>query len=186
MTSLRLIGFLISGKKNSLKGKIEHKVYLLTGSNLGDRSKSLKEAEKSIHENCGNILKSSSIYESEPWNMDSDDWFLNQVHLIGTTKTALELLEGILQIETILGRTRKSSGGYESRIIDIDILYIDSLVYDTPELIVPHPRIQERRFVLVPMVELNPDIIHPIFNKSQKELLNLCSDTTKVEWKSPK
>lgn len=175
-----------SGKINSLKGKKEHRAYIILGSNLGDRAENLLNARSQIELRCGEILHTSSLYESEPWEMNTEQWFINQVIELRTDKNPDALLKIALQIEQDLGRVRMNTGQYESRLIDIDILYYDDIVYQKDDLQIPHPRIQDRRFVLVPVAELNQGLIHPILGKSQKELLNICQDTTQVKWMKKK
>ena len=141
-------------------------VYLLLGSNLGDRTQNIQSAEAGLGE-LGTVINRSQIYRTEPWEMDSDDWFFNRVVQISTTLEPESLMQSILSLEEKLGRVRESNptGEYTSRTIDIDILYYGDAVIQGENLTIPHPRIEERRFALAPMVELAPSFIHPIFKR---------------------
>jgi len=155
-------------------------VYLLLGSNLDDRSASLKLARAAISSGIGNIISESSIYESEPWGFHSEQQFLNQVVRIETNFKPLHVLDEILKIEIKLGRKRENSEGYVSRTIDIDILFFNDEIISEDILTVPHPKIQERMFTLLPMSELNRSMIHPITHKSIGELISECRDQLSV------
>lgn len=156
------------------------KVYLLLGGNLGNKRDIFAQAKQLISQQIGRVTGQSAIYETEPWGFESSDLFWNQVLEITTTLTPVEVLAQTQQIENTLGRIRKSDQ-YVSRIIDIDILFIDDLVIQTEKLIIPHPRIQERRFALVPLHELVPALRHPVFEKTIEQLLNDCPDKLNVE-----
>lgn len=156
-------------------------IVLLLGSNLGDKVKILKEARNEISSRIGKITRCSSLYTTEPWGFLSDDDFINQVVVVHSLLSPQEALEEALAIESLLGRVRKSSiSRYTSRAIDIDILFCDHLIIDTPELQIPHPRLTERRFVLEPLNEILPNFIHPILYKTITECLNECPDKCKV------
>ncbi len=161
---------------------IKHKVYLLLGSNIPSRSGFLDSARKHIGEEIGAITICSSIYESEPWGFEAEQMFLNQVVQVSTTLSVLDLLKKTQQIESHHGRKRKSAGSYASRTLDIDILFFDETQYDLPTLKVPHEQIQNRRFTLVPLVEIAPELKHPVFGKTCRQLLEECKDQGKV-WK---
>ena len=148
--------------------------YLLIGGNLGDKEDNLLRAKQQISAICGKIIKSSSIYETAAWGIIEQPNFLNQVILIETLLEPLDLLKVILQIETIAGRERTEKFG--PRVIDIDILFFNNLVVSLPELEIPHPRIAERRFVLVPLEEIAENFIHPLLHISIKEMLKNCND----------
>ena len=152
------------------------------GSNLGDREAQIGLAIGAL-EQFGTVIERSGIYRTEPWKMDTEHWFYNQVILFETEYDPQHLLEQILEVERSLGRDRNEDQGegYASRLIDIDILYFDDAVIDDDRLSVPHPRIQERRFVLAPMVELNASLVHPVLKQSQFELLKNCSDQSFLE-----
>jgi 2-amino-4-hydroxy-6-hydroxymethyldihydropteridine diphosphokinase len=155
-------------------------VYLLLGSNLNNRLESLNEAKQAIASTLGKIAHQSSVYESEPWGFDAENRFLNQVIRIETPFNPNQVLDEILKIETQLGRIRKPAGVYSSRVIDIDILFYNDEIIAAGNLIIPHPRIQDRMFTLMPLSEMNQHMIHPSLNKSIKELIDECSDNLHV------
>ena len=130
-------------------------VYLSLGSNLGNRKKNLEKAISFISEEAGKIISVSSFYQSEPQGFKSENDFLNAVILIETTLSPFELLAKTQEIEKKIGRKTKSTETYSDRIIDIDILFYDDLIVDTPELKIPHPLWKERDFVKIPLAELN-------------------------------
>jgi 2-amino-4-hydroxy-6-hydroxymethyldihydropteridine diphosphokinase len=154
-------------------------VFLGIGTNLGKRENNLEAAIKRVEENIGPVLKYSSIYETEPWGFKAEDQFLNLVIMVKTDLRPSVLLEQILKIEYSLGRVR-STERYSSRLIDIDILLYEDIIVDSQNLKIPHPLLHERRFVLVPLCEIAPDLIHPILNKSVAMLLEICEDVSKV------
>jgi 2-amino-4-hydroxy-6-hydroxymethyldihydropteridine diphosphokinase len=154
-------------------------IYLCIGGNLGEREANLEEALEFIDFNFGDVVAVSSIYESEPWGMTDVPNFLNQVVHIESELTDKELLVEIADLEEFFGRER-SSQGYVSREMDIDVLFIDEEVISTEALQVPHPRISERRFVLEPLAEIAPEFIHPELKQSVEVLLKACSDKGKV------
>lgn len=157
-----------------MKGK-----YLILGSNLGDPLSSLQTALEKIKTEVGEVVRSSSVYVSEPWGIKDQPAFNNQVVEIETEFNAYSTLKKLLAIETSMGRIRGEKWG--ERIIDIDILYFDDQVINTDNLIIPHPGIPGRRFVLVPLCELIPDQIHPVLNVSNADLLQITSDTLCVQ-----
>jgi len=154
-------------------------VFLGIGTNLGEREENLRKAIKLIEEHIGNITEESSVYETEPWGFQSETSFFNMVIKIETNLTPSGLLGRILMIEAMMGRLREGQG-YKSRIIDIDILFFGNRIFENKILKIPHPRIQERRFVLVPLSEIAADLLHPVFKKSIQELLQECKDKSKV------
>jgi len=156
------------------------KLYLLLGGNLGNKQQVFSEARERLARQLGPITTQSAIYETEPWGFESDDMFWNQVLEISTGLSPEDVLANSQQIEQELGRIRKANQ-YNSRIIDIDILFYDNLITQTEKLVVPHPRIQERKFALVPLCEIAPELIHPLFLKSIKQILAECTDPLKVE-----
>lgn len=162
---------------------MKHTVYLLLGSNMGDSLSFLSSAREQIGNQIGQISNSSSIYRTEPWAMDADQWFHNQVLEIQCNIDPNKLLEMILTIEEELGRKRslEHHASYESRTIDIDILYFSNLILNSDNLVIPHPRVHERRFVLEPMCEIAPSLIHPVLNLSQREILDICLDLSIIE-----
>lgn len=154
-------------------------VFLGVGSNLGVRETYLRKAVESIEDNIGRIIKTSSVYETEPWGFISENKFLNMVAEVETVLAPSAVLSAILKIELLLGRIRNENR-YSSRAIDIDILLYEDKIIDEINLKVPHPLMHERRFVLVPLSEIAPDLIHPVFKKSSADLLKSCSDTSIV------
>ena len=159
----------------------EKRVFLLTGSNIEPRSNYLAQAEKKIEEKIGKIVDCSSIYESEPWGFEAEIAFLNQVLVVETNLSSFEILGRIHSIEKRLGRTRNGKV-YLSRTIDIDILYIENEIIETKELTVPHPRLHERKFTLLPLAEVAGKFKHPILKKTNDELLSKVNDQNRV-WK---
>lgn len=154
-------------------------VFLGIGTNLGNREINLEQAVAGIEENIGTVLQSSSIYETDPWGFESKDKFLNMIIKVETTLSPSLLLEKIKIIESLLGRVR---GGmqYSSRLIDIDILLYEDLIVDEERLVIPHPLMHERKFVMVPLCEIAPEMIHPLLKKSIAELLKICEDRSEV------
>lgn len=155
------------------------KLYLLLGGNLGDKKSVFAEARMILEKAIGKITAQSALYETEPWGFDSEDLFWNQVLEITTVLSPDEVLQQTQNAETGLGRIRKANQ-YTSRIIDIDILFYGELIINQANLIVPHPRIQERKFTLIPLCEIAPDLIHPVFQKNIRQLLDECTDPLKV------
>ncbi|WP_294600609.1 2-amino-4-hydroxy-6-hydroxymethyldihydropteridine diphosphokinase [uncultured Rikenella sp.] len=160
-----------------------HRAMLSLGSNAGDRSRLLETARQNIAEAVGPIRLASREYRTEPWGNFADtrpvEPFLNQVLVVETLQSPLELLDTLQQIEHRLGRPvhtpEYTPGGqriYRSRPIDLDILFYDSLVLDTPRLTIPHPQLARRRFVLEPAAEICPEFRHPVLKISLQELLN--------------
>jgi 2-amino-4-hydroxy-6-hydroxymethyldihydropteridine diphosphokinase len=154
-------------------------VYLGIGTNLDNRERNLEEAVTKIEESIGKVLMSSSIYVTEPWGFISDNDFLNIVVKVETNLNPSGLLGRILMIELLLGRIRGKKK-YESRLIDIDILFYEDLVINEINLKIPHPLIHDRRFVLIPLCEIEPELIHPVLNKTVASLLKSCEDKSKV------
>jgi 2-amino-4-hydroxy-6-hydroxymethyldihydropteridine diphosphokinase len=154
-------------------------IYLCIGGNLGEREANLEEAIDFINFNFGDVLASSSVYESEPWGMTDVPNFLNQVVLVESELSNEELLAEVEGLEEFYGRER-STERYLSREMDIDILFIDDEIIERENLTVPHPRLSDRRFVLQPLAEIAPDLVHPVLKKSVVELLNSCTDQGKV------
>lgn len=156
-----------------------HRVFLSLGSNLGDRVHYLDKGKRLLSTMAGAVKKVSSVYETEPWGFSPGNNFLNMAALLETSLEPAELLAVIQRIESLCGR--KSSGtGYSSRTLDIDILFFDDEILETEKLIIPHPLLYKRRFVLIPLVELSPDMVHPVFRKSVSQLLASCSDEKAV------
>lgn len=151
---------------------------LLLGSNLGNRELYLEKARLQINEKAGVIIKTSSLYESEPWGFNSENFFLNQAIKITTFLGPEELLKVLLQIEFSLGRIRTQI--VSSRNIDIDILFYEKEVVNTENLIIPHPHIRQRMFTLLPLSEVEQFDKLPIFDETVQELIKNCNDKTKT------
>ena len=151
------------------------KTYLLLGADIGDKKTTFVKAKQLIGEGIGRITRESSLYESEAWGFESATTFLNQVVEVSTILQPLELLGSIQKIEAELGRVR-SGNGYESRLIDIDILFYDNLVLDTSALAIPHPHMHKRMFTLAPLYELIPNFAHPTLYKTVANLYAECTD----------
>lgn len=149
-------------------------IYLLLGSNLGDRMEKLKTASKLLQGRQIKILNESSIYETAPWGIDEQPWFLNVVLQIECVLPEHELLNACLDVEKEMGRVRRQKWG--ARLIDIDILYYNDSILEAIDLQLPHPEIGNRKFTLAPMSELAPNQLHPISKLSQVEMLSRCSD----------
>jgi len=152
--------------------------HLLIGGNLGDRKENLLTAISLISEHCGSLTGSSSIYETEAWGNTDQPSFLNQALEISTSLNARQLIRRTLKIEKEMGRVRKEKLG--PRIIDIDILLFENEIHDLRFLKIPHPEMQNRRFVLVPLAEIDPTLQHPVLKKTIAELLEECPDNLEV------
>jgi 2-amino-4-hydroxy-6-hydroxymethyldihydropteridine diphosphokinase len=157
-------------------------VYLLIGGNLGHREWHLTKAKQQITALCGEIITHSTIYETAAWGNIDQPHFLNQVITIETLLSPIDLLQQLLQIELDAGRERTEK--YGPRTIDIDILFYNNSIIALPELDIPHPKIAERRFVLVPMVEIAADFLHPILKVTMSTLLDNCTDPLTVHKKT--
>jgi 2-amino-4-hydroxy-6-hydroxymethyldihydropteridine diphosphokinase len=157
----------------------KHIVYLLLGSNLNDPLKQLKIASKAIKRHIGEVIRSSSVYQTSAWGNTNQPDFLNQVIIVETKYDPFACMNLILTIEKELGRIRKQK--FEARIIDIDILFYEKEIIHSPQLVVPHPYIQERRFVLVPLNEISPNFKHPKLQINIHKLLTNCKDSLPVK-----
>jgi 2-amino-4-hydroxy-6-hydroxymethyldihydropteridine diphosphokinase len=155
-----------------------NKAYILIGGNVGDVMTSVERAIQLLNKECGNVVKVSSLYQTAPWGKTDQQNFLNQALLIETHFKAPDLMHHILQIEERLGRQRIEK--YGPRIIDIDILLFNNAVIREAGLTIPHPSLHLRRFALVPLVEIAPDMVHPVFQSTIKELLLNCPDDLAV------
>jgi 2-amino-4-hydroxy-6-hydroxymethyldihydropteridine diphosphokinase len=144
-----------------------HFVYLSLGSNVGDREAQLRDAETRLAA-VGRVVAVSSFYETEPVEFTQQPWFLNCALALETSKTPQQLIAAILRIEEEMGRQRVQKKG--PRSIDIDILLFDDVILDSPELTIPHPALQQRRFVLEPLAEIAPEVLHPVLKKTIREL----------------
>lgn len=144
-------------------------VYLSLGSNVGDRAANLQEAIRRLGE-LGEVVAASSFYETEPVEFTAQPWFLNCVVKLDTEKMPKQLLAGILDIEQQMGRRRRREQKKGPRTIDIDILLFGSSIIEAKGLTVPHPALHERRFVLEPLAEIAPEVRHPVFKRTIREL----------------
>lgn len=136
--------------------------YLGLGTNLGNKQQNLNDAITALSVEVGKVMAVSSFMVSAPWGFDSENTFLNAVVLMETELTPFSLLQKTQEIERSLGRTAKSTHGYADRLIDVDILLYDNLLIDQPTLKIPHPLIMERDFVIIPLTEIAPDLVHPV------------------------
>ncbi|MEN2985071.1 MAG: 2-amino-4-hydroxy-6-hydroxymethyldihydropteridine diphosphokinase [Thermodesulfovibrionaceae bacterium] len=146
-----------------------HRVFLSIGSNIGDKEKNCYLAVEKLREKGLIINKISPLYITEPWGYKKQPDFANIVIEVFTTFQPLELLYLVKSIEKQMGR--KDTFKYGPRIIDIDIIFFDDIVYESPELKIPHPKMQERYFVLRPLCDIDPEFVHPLIKKTVKELL---------------
>ena len=144
-------------------------VYILLGANLGEPISQIKLSIQLINERVGNIIAQSSLYESEGWGVEDQPKFYNQILIIETALNPEECLKACQEIEIILGRIRDVKWG--ARVIDIDLLYFNNSIFNSPSLTIPHPYIHQRNFTLVPLVEVSPNFIHPKLNKTNAKLL---------------
>ena len=145
-------------------------VYLGLGTNIGNKQKNMVTAAALLAERAGDVLSLSSFYETEPWGFASENTFLNAALELETDCSPMELLRLTQQIEREMGRTQKSDGSYHDRIIDIDILLYGNEVVHHEDLVVPHPLMQQRLFVMQPLAEIAPSLVHPILQKSMYDL----------------
>ena len=153
--------------------------YLLLGSNLGNRELQLEQAKTLIGNHCGTIIYQSSLYETAAWGITTQPSFYNQIIILKTKLIPEGLMQSLLQIEETMGRIRTIK--YGPRNIDIDIQLIDNITNNSQLLVLPHPFLSERRFALLPLSEVAPNVIHPILNKTISQLLHECSDTLEVK-----
>lgn len=143
-------------------------VFFLLGSNLGDRQGFLQQAIAAVQQHVGAIVKKSSVYETQAWGKTTEPDYLNQVLMVQTTLSPHVVLQKILDIELTLGRERLEKWG--ARTIDIDILFYDNLIMDDPDLVIPHPELQNRRFTLEPLAEIAPGFVHPVLKVNMLQL----------------
>lgn len=155
----------------------EHDVYLALGTNLGDRLSNLKQATAALTPQM-EVKAKSQVYETPPWGFEDQPKFLNQVIKVNTYLDPEPLLKHLKGLEVALGRKESFPNG--PRLIDIDILFYDDLVVNKPSLVIPHPRLHERGFVLLPLMEIAPNLTHPVTQKSVREMAEL-SNTERIE-----
>lgn len=153
-------------------------IYLSLSTNLGEREENLNNAKTELEKAHVKIRQQSDIFETEPWGLTDQPWFLNQSLEIETSLTPSQLLSLINQIEKQMGRIRKEK--YGPRLIDIDILLYGDETLDTPDLQIPHPELHNRNFVLAPLAQIAPNFIHPTLNIKIIELTLSCSDKSKI------
>jgi 2-amino-4-hydroxy-6-hydroxymethyldihydropteridine diphosphokinase len=156
-----------------------HTIYLLLGSNMGNSNEQILLAQKEIKAAIGKIIALSSLYSTAAWGNTAQPDFLNQILIVQTNFTASKLLQAVLTIEKKMGRVRTIKNA--PRIIDIDILFFNSDILQQKNLTVPHPEIQNRRFVLTPLAELSPNFEHPSLKKTVHQLLIACKDPLNVQ-----
>jgi 2-amino-4-hydroxy-6-hydroxymethyldihydropteridine diphosphokinase len=149
-------------------------VYLLLGSNLGNREWFLNRAAEEIEAAIAPIIKRSAIHQTAAWGKTDEPDYLNQVLMLQTDMPAPDILQTILAIELLLGRERKEKWG--SRTIDIDILLYGDEIISQPGLVVPHPQLHKRKFAMEPLIEIAPKLVHPIFNRTIEELNHVVND----------
>lgn len=156
---------------------IQNQLILSLGSNIGNRLAFLNDAIAEIHETCGTVVRVSDVYETPSWGFESQA-FLNMVVFVHSSKTAQKTLSILQKIEKKFGRNQKNSPVYEARTIDIDIITFNNDIIQSDNLVIPHPLMQKRQFVLRPMLDLKVDFCHPILNMNLQQLLALCTDKT--------
>src|SRR6187402_733065 len=155
--------------------EVQHQIVLSLGSNQGNRLKNIELCLELIHQEIGTIIKVSNLYKTPSWGFESEA-FYNCALLLHTHKSPERILEEVLLVEKKLGRIRNENAGYQSRIIDIDIIAFDSDVIHTEQLQIPHPLLQDRKFVLLPFQDLKVDWLHPVLKKTISELLQITAD----------
>ncbi len=156
-----------------------NKAYLLTGGNQGDRMLYLHQALVLLNGHCGKAVNQSPVYETAAWGNENQSTFLNQALELDTAYTSNELMTKLLWVEAQMGRQRFER--YGPRTIDIDMLFFNNDIYAAPGLIVPHPEVQNRRFVLQPLSDIAACYIHPVLKKSVSQLLQECPDKLPVK-----
>ena len=149
-----------------------HTVYLALGSNLGDRLANLKQAIASLTPQL-DVKAKSQVYETPPWGYEDQPKFLNQVVKASTYLEPEPLLKHLKRLELALGRKESFPNG--PRLIDLDLLFYDDLALNTSSLVIPHPRLHERGFVLLPLMDIDPDLVHPVTKKSVREMAAMCN-----------
>jgi len=158
--------------------KRKNRVVLSLGGNIGDIQLVFEKARDSLQKTVGELVLISSLYQTKAWGVENQSDFLNQVIVLETTLSPIEVLKTCLAVENELGRVRK--GKWHERVIDIDVLFYGNELIKSKELVLPHPYIKDRNFILYPLVEIMPDFVHPIFKKTLLELKNNCKDELPV------
>lgn len=158
---------------------MSNRVYLLLGSNLGDREQNLEQARQAISREVGPVITASALYKTAAWGNQQQPEFINQVLEIRTELLPDALMTQLLVIEKTLGRVREAR--WSSRTIDLDILYYNDACITTALVTIPHPQIANRRFTLMPLVEIAPDLVDPVHKKNIRTLLKECADELPVE-----
>jgi len=153
--------------------------FLLLGGNLGNIMKTFAQAISAIDMQAGTVVRHSNLFESEPWGMGPAEAFMNQAVEITTELDPNSLLQVLLRIESDFGRIRNTTA-MESRTLDIDILLYNDIIYNKKSLVIPHPRLHQRRFALMPLAQIAPEKVHPVLGKSIETLLRECTDTLHV------
>lgn len=161
---------------------VSETVFILVGSNVGECESLMNQAIERMNGICGRVVAKSPVYESEPWGFESENWFLNQVVKMETQFGPDELMKRLLAIELELGRDRVTPHeGYVSRPMDLDILYFGNQIIETEYVTAPHPRLHLRRFTLMPLCDLCPEMLHPRLKMTNAELLQVCCDNGAVK-----
>lgn len=155
--------------------------YLCLGGNIGDRESAIYQALFEISQRVGKITAQSKVYETEAWGVENQQAYLNQCIEVKTLLSPDELITTLLSIEQYLGRVRSLNGVYEPRTIDIDILFYNHAIIENEQLTIPHPRLQLRKFVLIPLNEICSNYLHPLLNKTIFNLLSQCEDQSEVK-----
>ena len=155
-------------------------VVLSLGGNIGDVNQAFKDTIKLLKQELGLLELSSSIYRTKAWGVENQPDFLNQVILMQTSFSPMEVLNSCLAIEKQLGRMRVVGEKWQERVVDIDVLFYEDITIDSAKLKIPHPYLHERNFVLFPLVEIIPEYTHPLLNKTMVELKNNCKDKLRV------
>lgn len=156
-----------------------NRIFLSLGSNLGDRRKNLESAVILLEKQAGHIEARSVMYETESWGFSSDISFYNQAVELYSSKDPSQLMKILHEIERECGR-RHISVRYAPRTVDLDILFFNNCIIRTPDLVLPHPTLHLRRFVLIPLAEIAPHVIHPVLHRSIEQLLASCADQSAV------
>jgi 2-amino-4-hydroxy-6-hydroxymethyldihydropteridine diphosphokinase len=157
-------------------GEISHIVYISIGSNIGKPEENCRKGISALKKSDGILLKKTSkFYETEPVDYKDQAWFINAVAEIKTILDPIQLFNCLKLIEKKVGRSENDIR-FGPRILDLDIIFFDDVIMETPDLVIPHPRMDERRFVLKPLCDINPDLVHPVLGKTIKKLLENITD----------